>query len=511
MADSVEFQLKLQDQMSASLRSAAENSLKLDQALSKIVGRLEEVSKGEEKEKESEEGMFTKAVEKGELVKDAIEKIAEKIWELSKELVESTVEITDFGFKAEVALKHLYGEVDGASEHTEAMLKSARKFAMEAALPVHDVTEAFLGLKRAGVKDDLVVPLAKAAGDLAALGGHPENFRQLLDVFENISLKGEVTGRALMSLTQAGVSPAALAAKFGAKDFHDLQLQLSKHPIGALRGFQAIREVIMATAHEKTLGEVLKEDSSTIGGSITKIKNAWDIVLDDVLNKKDSSFGDLRLSFSKLVDDFVQRLPELEIQFAETFGPIIAAVDKFIKDPNAISHVFDEAVAAINAVASVIGPVITAMEWLADHSDVAKAIGVPLAGAAIAGPAGAAVGGAYEYGVARHEEHDRLLQAGYSEHDANRYLGKFADGGPIHETGIALVHEGEYVIPAGGAPVVSGGGGGKSIHAPISININVEGGGSSLTEQGLSLMLDDFLPSALVSPLEMLAATVGSA
>ena len=44
----------------------------------------------------------------------------------------------------------------------------------------------------------------------------------------------------------------------------------------------------------------------------------------------------------------------------------------------------------------------------------------------------------------------------------------YASGGPVLNTGVALVHKGEYVVPAGGAQVAGGSGGGPTIN--ISIN-----------------------------------------
>ena len=507
MADSVEFQLKLQDQMTASLRSGAENALKLDQALSKLTTRLEGLEKEETKQKAAEEGMFEGAVVKGELFAHLIEGIADKVFELGKSLVESAIDITDFGLKAENALRHLNGETDGAAEKTNKMLAEAKQFSFDAALPVEKVTEAFLGLKRAGLTDEWVRPLTASAGSLAALTGHPEQFDQLTHVFENIALKGVVTSRSLMALTNAGISPAALAAKFGAKDFASLQHELEKKPIGAEVGLRAIQEVIRDVAHEKFPGEILEEDAKTFGGSVTRIKNLWAQMLDDVLNKKDSAFGGLRDDFSTLVDDIKDRLPALEAQFAATFDPIVKAVDEFIKDPNAVKNLFDGAIGAIQTIAGIIPPIIDGLKWISGNKDV---LGIA-ATAAVAGPE-AALGAAYA--IERPKTERELVSKGYSQEEASHLTGKFDDGGPVNETGPALVHEGEYVIPVGGVPVVSssGGGGGVgrgAVNAPITVNVHVQGG-QGMTEQGLKLLLEEMLPGALVSPFEKLASTVGA-
>ena len=184
-----------------------------------------------------------------------------------------------------------------------------------------------------------------------------------------------------------------------------------------------------------------------------------------------------------------------------------------IKDPDAIQKVFDGALRAIEAIAKIIPPVIAGLEWVASHLPGQKGMmagAAAAAGGAIGGLPGAALaGGTVAYAQARHEEHDQLTSRGYSEHDANRFLGKFKEGGPINEDGIAQVHAGEFVVPAGGA-LVRGSGGGHSIDAPITINVHVEGG-EGMTEDGLSLKLSELLPNALIPAREQLASTIGAA
>jgi hypothetical protein len=494
--------------MNAALVGAASSALKLEAALDKVTAKLQSLEKEEKQEKAEEEGMFAKAVEKGELMKDLVEKIAEKVYDLGKELVESTIEVTDFGYRAEVALRHLNGETEEAQGRTTKLLEEAKQFALDAAQPVQSVTEAFLGLRRAGLSDEWVRPLTAAAGDLAALTGHPENFRQLVDVFENIALKGELTGRSLMALTSAGVSPAALAAKFGAKDFRELQEQLSKHPVGALEGLRAIEDVIKSTAHENVLGETFKESADTFGGGIQRIRDLWEIMLEDL--NKDPIFKSLRIDFLELVNDVVANKPAIERAFTEIVEPIIKSIDDLVKNPQALKDFFSDAASVVREVAGVVSTVIDGVKWFLDHRDALKTGAAAAAGYAVAGPAGAAVaGGTVAYAQARHEEHDRLLEAGYSEHDANRFLGKFKEGGPINEDGIAQVHAGEYVVPSGGA-LVAGGSGGRTLNAPITINVHVEGV-AGMTEEGLSLQLRDILPGALVPASEQLATTIGAA
>jgi phage tail tape-measure protein len=494
VADSIEWQLKLNDQMSAALRQGTDNATKLDQELTKVNGKLNETTQAESGTKEASEGLFAEFAE-GAIAVELVSKITEALVELGEKLIESAIEVSDFGFRSEIALRHLNNETEGSATKTEGMLKAAQKFALEAALPVEQVTDAFINLRRAGLSDELSEKLTKSSAQLAALGAHPENFTELLTVFEQIQLKGELTGQALRGLASAGVSPAAIAARLGAKDFRDLQEQLEKKPIKAAEAFKIIQDLIAKSTH----GDPLGEQSRSIGGSITRIKDAWEILLDDVLNKKDGAFGDLRGSFSKLVDDFIARLPELEAQFAQTFGPIIKAVDKFISDPEAIAKLFKSAVQAIQAVAAVIGPVVNAFEFVADHLDAVKQGAI-----AAMGPLGLA------YNLAQNAI--ALLPGQKKDDDA----GSHDTGGEITRTGTAKVHEGEFVIPPGGRhPGLgntgsgSGGGGGSTIHAPIAVTVNIHGG-HGLTEQGIKLSLEDILPGMLVSPFEKLASTIGA-
>jgi phage tail tape-measure protein len=506
MAESIEFQLKLIDQMTGALRSGAESAQKLEQSLAKVVEKLEKTEKEEKKEKEEEEGMFTRAVEKGELFKDLIEKIADKVYELGERLIESTVEITDFGYRAEVALRHLNGETEGSAEKTEKMLAEAKQFALDAALPVDKVTESFLGLKRAGLSDEWVRPLTAAAGDIAALGGHPERFNELADAFQNMALKGEITGRDLIRLTNAGLSPAALAARLGAKDFIDLQKQLKDKPLGLYEGLRAIEDVVLKTAHEKTLGDVLQEDASTFGAQFTRIHDVWDILVDNLNNSE--VFKGLRTDFKSLVDDLIKNLPKIEEEFIQIFDPILKALDDIITHPEAIKELFEQAIGVAKELIGVAAPLIG---HVATHPGELAVGAAAAGGSAIGGLPGAVLaGGTVAYGEARSENVSELERVGYSEREALHLTGKFAEGGPVGETGPALVHEGEYVIPVGGAPVLRGGGGGGSVHAPITINVGPIHGAEGITEQGLSLKLAELLPGALVAPLEKLSATVGA-
>ena len=513
MAEDVEFILRLQDQMTASLRSGAEYAQKLEQALDKIVGKLEKTEQEERKEKAEEEGMFTRAVEKGEIFKDILEEVARKVFELGSEFARSVVDITDFEEKAEIALRHLNGNTAESEVQTKHFLGEAHKFANDAALPVDQVTEAFLGLKRAGLSDEWVRPLAAAAGDLAGLSGHSDNFRAISSEFEQIALKGELGGRALLSLQRDGINTAALAARLGAHDFRELQEQLSRQPLEASKALRAIEDVIKSTAHEDFLGQVLKEQGDqTFGGAITRIKNAFTELVDGF--NENPVFRTLREDFTALANDVLAHLPTWEAQFSAAFDPVLKALDQLVKNPDTMKNAFEGALHAVESISAAAGAIIRVLDFIVGHKDVLETGVAAAAGAIAAGPVGsAAAGTAVAYSTGRSESISDLTRAGYSEREASRYTGHaFAEGGPVSETGQALVHEGEYVIPVGGAPVVrSGGDGGRgSVHAPISINVHVDGGGAGLTEEGLALKLQELLPGALVSPLEKLAATVGA-
>lgn len=508
MADSIEFQLKLQDQMTASLRSSAESALKLDQALQKLTGRLQDVEKEEKNEKQQEEGMFAKAVEKGELMKDLVEKLAEKVYDLGRELIESTIEITDFAFKAEVALRHLNGETEESQGRTTKMLEEAKQFALDAGLPVRQVTEAFLGLRRAGLSDEWARPLTAAAGDLAALGGHPEQFKEIVDVFAHVGAAGGLD-RAVRVLINSGVQAKVLGQHLGfaVQNSHQLMEQLSHHPVGAEQALRAIEDTIAETAHEKSLGDVLKEDASTFGANITRIKDVWDILIDSL--DKNDAFKGLRADFESLVDDLVKNLPNIEHQLNVTFEPVIKAIDDLIRNPEALKRFFEEAETAIRAVAGLVEGVIKAVDFLASHGLLGAGGAALAVGASPLGLPGAVVAGAgIGYAETKNAQYERSRAEGLDYNAAvNSTLPKFADGGPVQETGLALVHEGEWVVPPGGARVGGGGSGGRVVNAPIHVEVHVSG---HADKEGLKLMLEEIVAGQLVPPLERLASTAGT-
>jgi hypothetical protein len=495
MAESVDFQLKLQDLMSAALKGAAESALKLENALDKVTQKTYSLEKGEVKVGETGGGMFALAVAGGELLADSIEKITEKVFDLGKELIDSAIEVSDFGYKAEVAFRHLYGEVDGASAKTNEMMASAHRFAMDVGAPVEKVTEAFLQMKRAGLGDEWLRPLTAAAGDLAGIAGHPEAFSGIAETFARIGAQGGID-RALRTLTASGVQASLVSKHLGLGELsaHQLMEHLSKHPVSVTVALRAMEEAIQDVTHAP-LGSVWLEQSKSIEGTVGKVKAIWETLLDDVLNKKGGAFEGFRESFGAMADHLRDRLPALEAQFSATFGPIITALDKFISDPDAIKRVFDGALFAIETIAKIIPPVVKGLEWIAAH----------LPGQ---GPQGTFTPGA----PASSPTHGDILMSAIG-HAARGALGHgamaFAEGGPVHDTGMAMVHAGEFVVPAGGA-LVRGSGGGHSIDAPITINVHVEGG-EGMTEDGLSLKLSELLPNALIPAREQLASTIGAA
>lgn len=493
MAESVEFQLKLQDQMSAALHGAAGAATKLEDSLKKTASTVEHFGRAEHAASEHGnqfERILTRVYERF-LAWKIVEFTTTKVLELGRALVETTLEVTDFGYQAEVALRHLNNETEGAAPKTTQMLAEIKQFALDAGQPLKEVEESFLGLKRAGLSDEWVRPLTAAAGDLAALGGHPENFRPLLETFEQISLRGELTGLQLRTLSTAGISPAALAAKFGAKDFRALQEQLEKTPIPALQALRSIEELIKQTAHENKLGETFKESTETFAGGITRIKDLWEIMLEDL--NEDPIFKSLRADFTELVNTVVGHKSQIEQAFKSIVDPIIQVIDKVISNPEALKHVFDEALVAAGNLGSIVMGIGKFLNWASQDI-------------------------VFDLPHGLHTEQHQAGHGSFKEFTEGSREGKnydfehfakpssYADGGPVHESGFAMVHAGEFVIPAGGAK-----GGGHSVNAPITINVHVEGGGDGMTEEGLSLQLRELLPGVLVPAREQLATTVGAA
>ena len=495
MADAIEFQLNLQGQMTAMLKSGADQADRLEGKLVKAADGLHKVEKGEKDAATAAEKFHEHLEHIVERFAEfwALEHAVELVREFTKELVASTIEITDFGFKAEIALRHLNNETEGAQEKTTHMLQEARKFATDASLPVEEVTESFLGLKRAGLSDEWARPLTAAAADLAGLSGHPERFHAINEEFEQIALRGELGGRALMSLQRDGINTAALAAKLGAKDFKDLQKQLSEHPLGALEGLRAIQEVIKETAHEDYLGQVAREQGRSFGGAFTRIKDTWTELVDGL--NENPLFREMRDDFGNLADDIVRNLPAWEKEFAVAFDPVIKGFDEFLKHPNAVKAVFDAAIGGAQTIGSILGKIGDFAQWAS------KDIVFDL----------------------KHGLHTEEHQAGHGSFqdfvhgskEAQKWdaAHQYADGGPVEETGPALIHSGEHVVPVGGALVMresggGGGGGGRSIHAPITVHMDLRGT-KMVDPAGMKLMLEELLPGQLVSPLERLVATVG--
>lgn len=488
MADEgISFAIKFPGDMLAPLKALQGQLTAVDTSLKALNATMRENVEASGAAGEAAEGTgesMMGAVFGGELLEHALEKVIEKAREMAVEMFHSAIEATDFGYKAHVAFEALTGSVEEGSQAFEEAERTARDLAM----PISDVTRAMLGLRTAHIDSEWIRPLVAGAADLAAVKLDPAVFTQVTQAIEMMGLRGEITGRDLRMLATAGISPAILAAKFGASDFRELQKELEKKPLGLYQGLRAIEETIKETAHEGTLGDTALRDTQTIEGSIQKIKNDFEIMLTSMNSAGSGPMQQIRGSVAAIAEMFDPATVQgqaFEQLLATVAGDIEKVIRSIAENPEAVQHFFESAISAAERLLAIVGPIF-------DHiNDIASA-GKSVWDSSFVGTV-AHAGGALMDAVLPHH-----AAGGITTREHTAVVGE------VPEAIIPLDQLGD-VVPAGGA--------GGGIHVSVDVGgVQVHGGGEGegINEQRLAEMLEEMLVSSLVSPLEKIATTAGA-
>jgi hypothetical protein len=491
MADEgISFAIKFPGDMLAPLKALQGQLTAVETSLKALNATMRENVEASQAAGEAAEGTgesMMSAVFGGELLEHTFEKVIEKAKEMAVEMFHSAIAATDFGYKAHVAFEALTGSVEEGAQAFEEAERTARDLAM----PIEGVTRAMLGLRTAHINEEWIRPLVAGAADLAAVKLDPAVFTQVTQAIEMMGLRGEITGRDLRMLATAGISPAVLAAKFGAADFRELQKQLEQKPLGLYQGLRAIEETIKETAHEGTLGDTALRDTQTIEGSIQKIKNDFDIMLTSMNSAGSGPMQQIRGSIASIAEMFDPATAQGQA-FEQLLATIAMDVEKVIRsiaeNPEAVQHFFESAISDTEKLLSLVEPLFDHIETIAK---VAR-VGWDLTG-------GLMTGGVLDVGK-----------------DIGSLLPHHAAGGIVTQEHTAVVGEvPEAIIPLDqlGDVVPAGGGAGGGIHVSVDVGgVQMHGGGEGegINEQRLAEMLEEMLVSSLVSPLDKIATTAGA-
>ena len=507
---SLEWELRLRNEVSAAAKQAGLDMrafmFEVNKAQESIY--LLTLAQGKEAKaageaKEAHGGLFGD-IFKAEILKDGVEELSEKVFDLGKEFVEATIEAADFGYKAEVALKHL----TGSAEVTEDVMARARAFANGVGVDVDKATDSFSKLAATGLRGDQLTAAADAAKDLG--DANRVSFDQTAALFEMIGSDAGLSGRAVRQLKQFPGLLAEMERHFGFvpgtdKSFQQLTKHLDEAPVKGAEGFALLESEIMKVYHEGAVGNIAVETGLSFEGAFTKIKNDWKEALEDVSKSKE--FDELRQdgdALSKFFSPNEAGGRELKKLAEEALGPIVEGAKYLEAHPDALQKFFSEALKdaqALEKVASVLFSIVTfpfkagegigaAISDISNHGRKADADDVhqrmlaefannPEAQANLLKP-----NGARDYGAA----------------PALAPIPSFDDGGDVATTGMAMVHQGERVGPAEKIPA-SGGGGGHTFHFHVAVE---GGGGHDIDEQVLAAKMQEVLPGALINALEQM-------
>ncbi len=528
MADSgIEFALKFQDMMSGPLKSIGGSIEAMSKSLTKMDSTLKALDKSQGAAAGSSEQLgqaagsagesMLRAVFEGELLAHVTERVASAAWEAGKRLLASSVASLDFGYKAKIA----FTSMAGSAEAGNAAFEEAERTARDLAEPVDQVTSSMLGLRSAGIKSDWIRPLVAAAHDLTVVNPGI-TFQQSALALQEVALQGGLAGRTIEMLRSAGVNLNIVAEHLGAHGLRDLQKRLEAHPLGLYEGLRVVEDVIKQQAGESALGSVSAQASKSISGSIQKIKDDWDILLDSVNDATTGPMADLRNTFADIAQQFDEGGPAANA-LRSAIGGITTEIDKGLRwladHPDAIPNALWDIISAGEKVAA------TVREWAPAVKDF-----------------GSDLLGVFEtlknvYGIAEHvtslltlgvvsDEKDRWgLGAVGTQHkilptfdfapwgrSSTAPVPHMASGGIVTEPTLLVAGDAgpEAIVPLTGSNYSSSRGG--DVHAPISVTVHVDGGHASeeIDEQRLAALISEMLPDALISPLEKIAATQGA-
>jgi hypothetical protein len=404
----------------------------------------------------------------------ALEELGEKIFQIGSSFIQSTISAIGFEQQSKVAFTALTGSATQANE----ILQETKRFALDAALPLKTVEDAYRSLLLGGIRKDNIRVVLEASADISNLQGTgAAGTAAIAQTFAGIKSMGQLTGRSLAAFKGA-IDFDVLAEKLGhaGVGFTGLKKILSESPVGADKGIVAILETI--AARTGAVGGVTKKFADTIPGTIERIKTGWEEMLGGFADSP--AFTTLQASFAKLAryfDPFTEEGKKTQVLVTKLLDTITKLVDKVLADPDAIGKFFTTAYDTANKLIGVIEPIAKAFGFIWDHKE---AIGAGVAANAVGGPVAAiAAAGLVESARGAAEIKAELGNKGFSQREQSEFTGKglerFAEGGYVDTPRVAHVGEvPEWIIPVSKMRSASpGGGGGVVIN--LSQQITVEG------------------------------------
>ena len=295
-----------------------------------------------------------------------------------------------------------------------------------------------------------------------------------------------------------------MAHRLGAGSFAQLRESLTKSPIDAASGLNAV----LLTLQEQTkgvFGALTAKDADTVTGSLDKIKTGWEEMLESF--NESPEWGDLREDVKELARYFDPATKEGK-EFKEELHEILSSAEKlfhefmanketgsaFFHDVTIAAHAAAESIRAVDALLH-IGGNISALGKQNEAND--------------------------EKRRENYELHQRVLRESgqdpgpsMDDYDYNqKVMGAMANkaphaakGGHVEDSGLAVIHKGETVVPAGagGGPTINL----ESLH--VHVTREGRGHGGDEDQEDVALLLAE-MPSFALSLLDKLATQMGGA
>lgn len=324
--DVLEWVFELLDRMSTPGSNITNVLRGLDVQIKAVTGDSEGLDKAHQKAGEGAdrwrqnlESLFKRYLE-FEIVKH----VAEAVYDLGKEFVNAAIEAAEFEERTSIAFRTLTGSAEAA----EKTIAQAKQFSLKSAIPVDEVIKSYQTLLLAKFPPVEIPVILQGASDLSALGGGRVPVEQLVGAFARLRNEGELTSHSLRMLRDSGLDLEQLSKRLGASDVADLTKKLSKNPVDAATGIQAILETI-ASKEGGVLGTTTVEMANTVTGAIQRIKNGWQIMLGDF--EKSPQFAGIRTGLNgiaELFDPSTEKGKKLE----ETLSKVLTIAGNLIND-----------------------------------------------------------------------------------------------------------------------------------------------------------------------------------
>jgi hypothetical protein len=196
-----------------------------------------------------------------------IERAAEKILEVGRELFSSVLEVN----RVATATKIAFEVMTGSAGQAEASFEEMKRVAYALGAPLEQVAASYKEMLSSGESVTNLQLITKAASDLSHTeGGDIETWTK---AFSEIRGKGELAGRSLASFVGA-VDFDVLARKLGltTHGYKELTKTLSEKPVSAQKGIQAILQTI-AEGEGGSLETVSRKMRDTFSGTVATIKD----------------------------------------------------------------------------------------------------------------------------------------------------------------------------------------------------------------------------------------------